>query len=218
MPEALPHIEHFRALPIIQPHACLHAVVELADDGITQNEQGHHTEGLFDGVICFCDIGKAQIPARVLLPPRFLQSSFYEHHVNRPSLVCQPTLFFRQNVLAYAVVVNKTTGDDLEEYFACVTLMGDTTIVAIPCTIFLLVRHLHRCTFPLLRQATCPPHSDNDVAQLSESIQISVVGQDLEDSAGRPSGPPFDSPTRAWPLIFCTWMEHRPLTCTGATA
>ena len=33
LPETLPHVELIRALYIIRPHACLHAVVELADDG-----------------------------------------------------------------------------------------------------------------------------------------------------------------------------------------
>ena len=33
LPETLPHVELIRALSIIQPHACLHAVVELASDG-----------------------------------------------------------------------------------------------------------------------------------------------------------------------------------------
>ena len=33
LPKTLLHVEHIRALAIIQPHACPHAVVELADDG-----------------------------------------------------------------------------------------------------------------------------------------------------------------------------------------
>ena len=33
LPETLPHVELIQALSIIQLHACLHAVVELADDG-----------------------------------------------------------------------------------------------------------------------------------------------------------------------------------------
>ena len=49
-PETLPYVELIRALPIIQPQECLHAVVELADDGennciARQNEQGHPIEG-----------------------------------------------------------------------------------------------------------------------------------------------------------------------------
>ena len=39
LPKTLPHVEHIRALPIIQPHACLHAVVEFADDG--ENSRWH---------------------------------------------------------------------------------------------------------------------------------------------------------------------------------
>ena len=33
LPKTLLYIEHIRALAIIQPHACPHAVVELANDG-----------------------------------------------------------------------------------------------------------------------------------------------------------------------------------------
>ena len=33
LPKTLLHVEHIRALAIIQPHACPHAVVELVNDG-----------------------------------------------------------------------------------------------------------------------------------------------------------------------------------------
>ena len=45
----------------------------------------------------------------------------------------------------------EATRDDFEEYFADVSLDGDTTITATLCPIFLLVNHLNRCIFPLLR-------------------------------------------------------------------
>ena len=53
----------------------------------------------------------------VLLPRQFLQSSYYEHHVNRRALGSEPILFLRQNVLAFSIVT-QATRDDSEEYFA----------------------------------------------------------------------------------------------------
>ena len=41
------------------------------------------------------------------------------------------------------------------------------------------MKHLNRCIFPLLRHATSPPHSDDDIVDLSESVQFSAVGQNL---------------------------------------
>ena len=65
-------------------------------------------------------------------------------------------------------------------------------IIATLCPMFRLVQHLYRCIFPLLRHATSPPHSDDDVVQLSERVQFSFVGQDLMQELGREGiGPPF---------------------------
>ena len=58
---------------------------------------------------------------------------------------------------------------------------GDATIIATLSPIFLLVKHLNRCIFPLLRHATSPPHSDDDIVELSESVQFSFVGQNLQE-------------------------------------
>ena len=65
-----------------------------------QNEKGH---GSVDGVICCSKVDKEQIQEGDYLPCRFLQSSYYEHHVNRRAYGSEPTLFLRQNVLAFAV-------------------------------------------------------------------------------------------------------------------
>ena len=70
LPKTLPHVELTRALPIIQPHACLHAcmpswniaclhaVVELADDGElsrwhAKTNKLSQPKGSVDGIICF---------------------------------------------------------------------------------------------------------------------------------------------------------------------
>ena len=119
MPETLPHVELIRVLSIIQPHACLHAVVELADDG--EHSRWHAKtsndipqKGSVDGVICFDEVDKAQVQGGVFLPRQFLQSSYYQHHVNGRALGSEPTLFLRQNVLAFAIVT-QVTRDDFEE-------------------------------------------------------------------------------------------------------
>ena len=96
---------------------------------LRQNEQRHPTEGSIDRVICFGEVDKTQVQGCVLLPRQILQSSYYEHHVNRRALGSAPTLFLRQNVLAFAIVT-QATRDDFEEYFAGVNHEGDATIIA----------------------------------------------------------------------------------------
>ena len=159
--------------------------MELADDG--EHSRWHAKtskdipqKGSVDGVIRFGEVDKAQVQGGVLLPRQFQQSSYYEHHVNRRALGSEPTLFLRQNVLAFAIVT-QATRDDCEEYFAGVSHEGDATIIATLSPIFLHVKHLNRCIFPLLRHATSPPHSDDDIVELSESVQFSFVGQNLQD-------------------------------------
>ena len=79
----------------------------------------------------------------VLLPRQFLQSSYCEHHVNRRAFGFEPTLFPRQNVLAFAIIVTQAIRDDFEEYFAgMMSHEGDATIIATLSPIFLLAYHL----------------------------------------------------------------------------
>ena len=77
-----------------------------------------------------------------------------------------------------------------KEYFAGVSHEGDATIIAPLSPIFLLVKHLNRCTFPMLRHATSPPHSDDDIVEISESVQFSYVGQNLQEP-GRETIEPY---------------------------
>ena len=111
---------------------------------------------------------------------QFLQSSYYEHHVNCRALGSEPTLFLRKNVLAFAIVT-RTTRDDIEENFAGVNHQGYATIIATLSPILLLVKHRNRCIFLLLRHATSPPHSDDDIVELSERLQVSFVSQNFQD-------------------------------------
>ena len=178
-------VNFFLAPSITQPHACLHTLVELADDG--EHSRWHAKtskdipqKGSVDGVICFSEVDKSKVHEGVLLPRQFLQSSYYEHHVNRRALGSEPTLFLRQDVLAFAIVT-QATRDDFEEYFAGVSHEGDATIIATHSPIFLLEYHFNRCIFPLLRHATSSPHSDDDVVEISESVQFSFVGQNLQE-------------------------------------
>ena len=59
--ETLPHVKLIRALSIIQPHACLHTAVELADDGEhcrwhANTSKDTPQKGSVDGVVCFGDM------------------------------------------------------------------------------------------------------------------------------------------------------------------
>ena len=193
MPETLVHVELIRTNSIIQPHACFHAVVEIADDGHHSlgdtHEQGHPIQkNSVIGVICLGKIDQAQLQGSFRLPRQFLQPSYYEHHANRGALGSELTLFLRQNFLAFAIIT-QATRDHFEEYTAGVTHEGDATIIATLSPVFLLVKHLSRCIFPLLRDATFPPHSDDDIVERSKSVQFSFVVQTTESSAWGPSGP-----------------------------
>ena len=145
-------------------------------------------KGSVDGVICFGEVYKAQVQGGVLLPRRLLQSSYYEHHVNRRALPPALTLFLRQNVLAFATVA-QASRDYSEEYFDGVSHEGDDTIITTFSLIFPLVKYLNRCIFLLLRHATSPPLSDDDIVELSESYQFSFVGQNLQELGREIIGP-----------------------------
>ena len=162
----------------------LHEIVELADDG--EHSRWHAKtskdiprKGSFDKAICFGEVDKAQKEGMSFLC-QFLQSSYYEHHVNCRALGSEPTLFLRKNVLAFAIVT-RTTRDDIEENFAGVNHQGYATIIATLSPILFLVKHRNRCIFPLLRHATSPPHSDDDIVELPERLQVSFVSQNFQD-------------------------------------
>ena len=64
LPETFPHVELIRALSIIQPHVCLHTVVELADEG--EHSRWHAKtskdipqKGSADGVVCIGEVDNA---------------------------------------------------------------------------------------------------------------------------------------------------------------
>ena len=193
MSETLPHVELFRALSVIQPHACLHAVVELADDGERSRWHAKTSKdipqnGSVHGVICFGEVDKAQVQRGAILPRQFLQSSYCEHHVNRRALGSEATIFLRQNVLAFAID-NQATRDDFDVYFAGVSHEGEATLIAALSLFVLLVKHLNRCIFPFWHHATPPPHSDDDIVELSESVLFSFVGQSLQELGREIMGP-----------------------------
>ena len=121
-------------------------------------------------------------------PRQFLQSSYCEHHVNHRALGSEPTLFLRKNILAFAIVT-QATRDYIEDYFAGVSHEGDATIIATLSSSFLFLKHLNCCIFPLLRRATAPPHSDDNIVELSESVEFSFVGQSLQELGREIIGP-----------------------------
>ena len=86
-------------------------------------------------------------------------------------------------------MVSQATRDDFEDYFAGVSHEGDATIIATLRPVFLLVKHLSRCIFPLVRHATSPPHSDDDIVELSESVQFFFVCQNLQKLGRETFGP-----------------------------
>ena len=98
-PKTLPHVTLLQALPIIQPHTYLHAVVELVGGS---ERSWWHTEtstdspqkgSVGDRVIFLGDLDKPQVQGGVLLPPQFLEASYYEYHVIRRVLGSKATTF-----------------------------------------------------------------------------------------------------------------------------
>lgn len=88
LPETLLYVDHVRAFAIIQPHACSHAVVELAGGGkhsrwYTKASQDRPQESAVGGVTRFAKVAIAQQQWSVLLPGQFHQASNHEQHVDR---------------------------------------------------------------------------------------------------------------------------------------
>ena len=167
---------------------------------------------------CFGEVDRAQVQGGVIFPPQFLQSSYYEHRVNRRGLRSESTLFLRQNVLAFALVT-QATRYDFEEYFAGVSHEGDATIIATPSPIFLLVKHLNRCIFSL-HPPTSPLHTATTITRNVPSV--SNPPSSAKTSGTRPGGhhvlPPFDSRAHGSPHLLRAYTGHHRVVCTGATA
>ena len=179
LPETLPYVELVQVLSIIQLHACLYGVVELGDyDELSRRHaktsKDMPQKGSVDGVIRFREVDKAQVQWGVL-PRQFLQSSYNEHHVTRRALGSEPTLFFRQCVLAFAIVI-QATRHDFRKSFVGVRYEQEATISATLSPIPLLVKRLNCCILPMLRYATSHPPSDDDIGEPSEGVQFVFVG------------------------------------------
>ena len=143
MPKTLLHVERIRALAIIQPHACPHAIVELANDGEHSRwnakvSQDSPQESAIDGVVGFGKVDKAHEQRVVILPSQFLQASHHEHHVDRRGVGSKSTLLLREDAFPFAVVT-EAARDGFEECFARVSHKGDDTIVTTLRPIFLFV-------------------------------------------------------------------------------
>ena len=194
LPETLPYVELVRVLSIIQLHACLYGVVELGDDGelsrgYAKTSKDMPQKGSVDGVLRFREVNKPQVQWGVLLPCQFLQLSCNEHHVTRRALGSEPTLFFRQCVLAFAIVI-QATRHDFEEYFAGVSHEQEATISATLSPIPVLEKRLNCCIFLMLRCATSHTPSDDDIVEPSEGVLFFFLSANISKrSAGNPSGP-----------------------------
>ena len=125
---------------------------------------------------------------------QFLQSSHNEHHVTHRTLGSEPTLFFRQCVLAFAIVI-QATRHDFKQNFVGVSHEQEATISATPSPIPLLVKRLSCCIFPVLRYATFNPPSDDDIGEPFEGVQVFFVGQNLQE-LGRATVEPYRLPVR----------------------
>ena len=208
LPETLPYIELVQVLSIIQLHACLYGVVELGDDDElprwhAKTSKDMPQKGSVDGLLRFREVNKAQVQWGVL-PRQFLQSSYNEHHVTLRALGSEPTLFFRQCVLAFAIVI-QATRHDLRESFVGVSHEQEATISATLSPIPLIVKRHGCCIFPMLRYATSHPPSDDVSGNLPRVLNSFSSAKISKSSAGKPSGPPPPgSPMHGWALLLRT--------------
>ena len=154
------HSKPPRAHPVVEPHACSHATVELTDDRdniLWHAKTGEYCpeEGSINGVVRFGKIDKAYI---------------------------QWNSFLWQDPLAPTVLA-EAASDDLQKYLAGVRCQRDAPVLAALCPILVIVEYHDDGIFPLLRHLAPRPNTNDDIEQSPPQGGITVEG-DLEQLNG----------------------------------
>ena len=98
--KALFHSKPPRAHPVVEPHACSHAIVELTNDRnhvLWHAKTGEYCseEGSINGVVRFSKVDKAYIQRNSFLPRQLLQPTNHKHHIGGRTVRSETTLFLR---------------------------------------------------------------------------------------------------------------------------
>ena len=132
--KALFHSKPPRAQPVVEPHACSHAIVEQMNDRdyiLWHAKTGEYCpgEGSINGVVRFGKIDKSYIEWNLFLPYQLLQPTNRKHHIGGRTSRSETTLFLRQDPHALTVLA-EAASDSLRQYFAGVRYQRDATVVA----------------------------------------------------------------------------------------
>ena len=174
------HIKPPRAHAVVEPHACLYAVVELTngrDHILWHAKTGEYCpeEGSINGVVSFGKVDKVYIERNLLLPRQLLQPTNHKHHIGGRTFRSETTLFLPQDPHAFTVLA-EAASDDLEQYLAGVRYQRDAPITVALCLILLFVEYHDDGIFPLLRHLAPPPNTNDDIEQSPVQSGITVEG------------------------------------------
>ena len=176
-----------RAHPVVEPHAYLHAIVELTnvrDHILWHAKTGEYCpeEGSINGVVRFGKVDKAYIQRNLFLPRQLLQPANHKHHIGGRTAWSEIILFLRQDPHALTVLA-EAASDDLRQYLVGVCYQRDAAVVAALCPILLFVEYDDDGIFPLLRHLAPLPNTNDDIEQSPAQGGITVEG-DLEQLNG----------------------------------
>ena len=144
--KALFYREPPRAHPVVESHACSHAIVELTDDRdnvLSHAKTGEYSpeECSINGVVRFGKIDKACVQRNPFCPRQLLlQPMNPEHYIGGRTVRPETTLFLWQDSHALPVLT-EAASDDLQQFLAGVRYQRDiSAVVAALCPILLFVK------------------------------------------------------------------------------
>ena len=187
------HSKPPRAHPVVEPHACSHAIVELTNDRdhiLWRAKTGEYCleEGSINGVVRVGKVDKAYIERNSFLLRQLLQPTNHKHHIDGRTVPSETTLFLRQDPHALTVLA-EAASDDLQQYLAGVRYQRDTPVVAALGPILLFVKYHDDGIFPLLRHLAPPPQIRTTISSSLRRRAGSPLRVLLNSSTETPSGP-----------------------------
>ena len=157
------HSESPRAHPVVEPHACLHAIVELTNDlkhimWHTKTGEYCPEEGSINGVVRFGKVDKAYVERNSF----FRASSCNRRITNIISVVervgrkpfCSSGRILARSSLRWRAMIFSSISP------ACAT---DASVVAALCPVLLFIEYHDDGTISLLRHLASPPNTNDDI-------------------------------------------------------
>ena len=156
------HSKPPRAHPVVEPHACSHAIVELTNDRDhilwhAKTNEYCPEESSINGVVRFGKVDKAYyIQRNSFLPRQLLRPTNHKHHIGGRTVRSKTTLLFLREDPHALTVLAEVASDDLQQYLAGVRYQRDAPVVAVLCPILLFVEYHDDAIFLLLRHLAPP--------------------------------------------------------------